>query len=88
MLDEIDRLPEDYSYDMAKKHINYKRVSAITIRHWHYNFMILDNGIPEGVANFIQGRSPENVGSANYLAKKRGAIQEYSKIVDKFPIPP
>ncbi len=58
MVDEIERLPESYTYNMAKKHINYKRVSAITIRH--YNFMILDSAIPEGVANFIQERSPEN----------------------------
>jgi len=86
ILDEIERFPESYTYNVARHHINYKRVSAITIRHWHYNFMILDNGIPEGVANFIQGRSPENIGSANYLAKIRGAIEQYSKIVDKFPI--
>ncbi|WP_048086040.1 integrase [Archaeoglobus veneficus] len=88
MLKEIERFPESYTYNVARHHINYKRVSAITIRHWHYNFMILDNGIPEGVANFIQGRSPENIGSANYLAKKRGAIQKYQEIVNKFPIPP
>jgi len=88
MADEVDRFPESYTYEVAKKRINYKRVSAITIRHWHYNFMILENKVPEGIANFIQGRSPENVGSAHYLAKKRGAIEEYARIVDKFPIPP
>jgi len=86
MLDEIERLPETYTYNVARKRISYGRISAITIRHWHYNFMILDNGIPEGVANFIQGRSPENVGSANYLAKIRGAVNEYAKLVDRFPI--
>ena len=30
----------------------YKRVSANTIRKWHYNFMI-ENGFPESVADFI-----------------------------------
>ncbi len=86
MLNEIERFPQTYTYDVARKHINYKRVTAIAIRHWHYNFLILDNGVPEGVANFIQGRSPENVGSANYLAKVRGAIEHYSRILSKFPI--
>jgi len=86
MLDEIEKFPEEYTYNVARHRINYRRVSAITIRHWFYNFMILDNGVPEGVTNFIQGRTPENVGSANYLAKMRGAIQKYAEIVEKFPI--
>ena len=50
--------------------------------------MIIDHGISEGIANFIQGRAPADVGSANYLAKIRGADKAYEKIVDMFPIPP
>ncbi len=52
------------------------------IRKWHYNFLIL-NGVPESVADFIQGRASITVGSMHYLAKVKQADEWYSRIVDK-----
>ncbi|MEM3391090.1 MAG: integrase [Archaeoglobaceae archaeon] len=40
------------------------------------------NGIPESVADFIQGRASMTVGSAHYLAKTVQADNWYSKVVD------
>ncbi len=73
------------NYGTAKKAVYYKRVSALSIRKWHLNFMI-ENGIPESVADFIQGRASVTVGSTHYLNKTKQADQFYSKVVDKFPI--
>ncbi len=72
-------------YGTAKKAIYYKRVSALTIRKWHLNFMI-ENGVPESVADFIQGRASVTVGSTHYLHKTKQADKFYSNLVDKFPI--
>ncbi len=52
------------------------------IRKWHYNFLIL-NGVPESVADFIQGRSPISVGSMHYLAKVKQSDEWYAKVADK-----
>jgi len=52
------------------------------LRKWQYNFLII-NGTPEGVADFIQGRSPETVGSMHYLGKVKQADYWYEKVVDK-----
>ena len=43
-------------------------VCAKTIRKWHLNLMIKE-GVTESLADLIQGRAPENVGSAHYLNK-------------------
>ena len=48
-------------------------------------FLIL-NGVPESVADFIQGRASVTVGSSHYLAKTKQADEWYSRIVDKFPL--
>ncbi len=72
-------------YDYFEENIIYKRVSAITIRSWNYNFLIF-KGVPESVADFIQGRASVTVGSRHYLAKTKQADEWYSRIVDKFPI--
>ena len=56
------------------------------LRKWNYNFLI-SNGVPEGVADFIQGRALQSVGSMHYLAKMKQADEFYSRIVDKFPVP-
>ncbi len=81
--DEIERV--EFNYNAAKAGIIVGRVSALSIRKWHLNFMI-ENGIPESVADFIQGRASVTVGSTHYLNKTKQADQFYSKIVDKFPI--
>ena len=80
---ELKRLSKGYAF--FKDNLAYKRVSANTIRKWHYNFLIL-NGVPESVADFIQGRASVTVGSAHYLAKTKQADEWYSRIVDKFPL--
>jgi intergrase/recombinase len=38
--------------------------------------------LPEGVADFIEGRAPESVGSMHYLSKAKQADFWYEKIVD------
>ena len=52
------------------------------LRKWQYNFLIYQ-GVPEGVADFIQGRSSESVGSMHYLSKVKQADYWYSKAVMK-----
>ncbi len=71
----------EISYSRAKDLIKHERVSANTIRKWHYNFLIM-HGVPPEVADFIQGRRPANVGAMHYLAKARQADEFYSKIVN------
>ena len=51
-------------------------------RKWNYNFLIL-NGVPESVADFIQGRASITVGSMHYLAKVKQADEWYSRVVGK-----
>ncbi len=82
-VDELERI--ELKPGTAKEGIRYGRVSASTIRKWNFNFLI-ENGVPESVADFIQGRASVTVGSSHYLAKTRQADMFYSKIVDKFPI--
>ena len=50
------------------------------LRKWHYNFLIYHE-VPEGVADFIQGRSSESVGSMHYLSKVKQADYWYGKVV-------
>ncbi|WP_457550092.1 integrase [Archaeoglobus sp.] len=73
------------SYRDYTERARYKRVSANTIRKWHYNFMI-ENEVPESVADFIQGRKPASVGAMHYLAVARQADRLYSRLVNEFPI--
>ena len=53
------------------------------LRKWQYNFLIYQ-GVPEGVADFIQGRSSESVGSMHYLSKVKQADYWYGKVASKF----
>ncbi len=87
-LDELKQVEMSMSYKTVQRKIAYKRVNAETIRKWHFNFMIIENDVPESIADFIQGRRPATVGSAHYLNKIKLADKEYSKIVDMFPIHP
>ncbi len=77
--------PMDLKAGTAKEGIRYGRVSASTLRKWNYNFLIM-NGVPESVADFIQGRASVTVGSSHYLAKTRQADEWYSRVVEKFPV--
>lgn len=49
------------------------------LRKWHYNMMIYA-GVPESVADFIQGRSNRSVGANHYLAKSKQAEYWYEQI--------
>ncbi len=87
-LDELKKAKITQEYKTIQKKIAHGRVNAETIRKWHFNFMIIENDVPESTADFIQGRRPATVGSAHYLNKTKKADKEYRKIVDKFPIQP
>ena len=49
------------------------------------NFLIR-HGVDSALANFIYGRTPEDIGSARYIEKRERSIEAYSKVVSKFPI--
>jgi len=59
------------SFYLSKRNFNAK-----------YLFLIL-NGVPESVADFIQGRASITVGSMHYLAKVKQADEWYNRVVDK-----
>lgn len=42
------------------------RASAKMLRKWQYNFL-LSHGVPDNVADFVQGRASTTIGSAHYL---------------------
>lgn len=69
-------------YDVARDETQIGRVSAGTIWKWNFNFLIM-HGVPESIADFIQGRASTTAGSAHYLAKTVQADEWYSRIVDK-----
>jgi intergrase/recombinase len=47
-----------------------------------YNFtLLIENGVSFEIANFIQGRTSQNIGFNHYLAKKVVAVKEYNKIL-------
>ncbi|WP_319506455.1 integrase [uncultured Methanolobus sp.] len=71
-------------YNITEK-IRHGRVSAKTIRKWHLN-MLVQAGVGESVADFIQGRAATTVGSAHYLNKVHQATLQYVRVLDKFPI--
>ena len=52
------------------------------LRKWFYNFLIYNN-VPEGVADFIEGRASSSVGSMHYLSKAKQADFWYSNVVDE-----
>lgn len=65
----------------AWKWVRYGRVSANSIRKWHYNFLIR-RGVPADIADFIQGREAETVGARHYLNKTLLADEWYSAVVE------
>ncbi|NJE84359.1 integrase [Thermococcus sp. CX2] len=66
----------------AWKWVRYGRVSASTIRKWHYTFLIRQ-GVPADIADFIQGREAETIGARHYLNKTLLADEWYSAVVDE-----
>lgn len=49
------------------------------VRNWFYS-NCLRQGIPSGVADFYQGRSPASIGDRHYLDKERMADEKYCLI--------
>ncbi len=80
MVNKLKKFTYDYWY--YQKRIRYGRVDANSIRKWHLNKMI-ELGVPESIADFIQGRASVTVGSAHYLNKTKQADDWYSRIVDE-----
>ena len=52
------------------------------LRKWLYNFLIYNN-VPESVADFIEGRATQTVGSLHYLSKVKQADYWYGQVVGK-----
>ncbi len=77
--DEIKGFKNNVSYHAYNKNIKYKRVCITTIRKWNYNFLI-ENDVPESIADFIQGRASVTIGSAHYLYKTKQADKQYGMI--------
>ena len=82
---ELKKVCSLKSYCSVLKEIKSGRVSAKTIRKWHLNMMIKE-GITESLADFIQGRASITVGSTHYLNKVQQAVDQYRRVVGKFPI--
>jgi len=73
--------PIEVKYNTAKDLVSYGRVSANTLRKWHYTFLIRQ-GVPADIADFIQGRASERVGATHYLNKTLLADEWYSAVVE------
>ena len=73
--------PWEVKYNTAKDLVSYGRVSANSIRKWHYTFMIRQ-GMPADVADFIQGRVSGSVGAMHYLNKTLLADEWYYAVVE------
>ena len=88
-------MPKEFALTLHKVHSSQKVVMGIKqqsglspkyLRKWFYNFLILNN-VPESVADFIEGRAPESVGSMHYLAKVKQADYWYLQVQDKLCSP-
>ncbi|MCL4336709.1 MAG: hypothetical protein M1129_00180 [Candidatus Thermoplasmatota archaeon] len=62
--------------DTVSRDLRQYGVAPKYLRKWFYNFLIMNN-VPESVADFIEGRAPESVGSMHYLAKVKQADYWY-----------
>ena len=78
-------MPTELAMKLHRFYINKDTVSSSLrrygiapkyLRKWFYNFLIINN-VPESVADFIEGRAPESVGSMHYLAKVKQADYWY-----------
>jgi len=85
-------MPKEFALTLHKMHSSQKVVMTIKhqsglspkyLRKWFYNFLILNN-VPESVADFIEGRAPESVGSMHYLSRVKQADYWYEKVLSIF----
>lgn len=79
-------IPELHKYyvhvDAITHQISKSELNPKYLRKWFYNFLIYNN-VPEGVADFIEGRSPTSVGNMHYLSKSKQGDYWYEQIVEK-----
>ena len=78
-------VPELHKYyvhfDTITHQISKSSLNPKYLRKWFYNFLIYNN-VPEGVADFIEGRASATVGSMHYLSKSKQADFWYAQIID------
>jgi intergrase/recombinase len=66
----------------ARVYLIKRGIAPKYLRKWQYNFLI-SNNVPESVADYIQGRAPNTVGSMHDLAKTQQADMWYARVVPK-----
>jgi intergrase/recombinase len=66
--------------DTITHQINKSGLNPKYLRKWFYNFLIYNN-VPEGVADFIEGRASVSVGSMHYLTKAKQADYWYEQVI-------
>ena len=80
-----EMVPELHKYyvhvDTVTHQISKSGLNPKYLRKWFYNFLIYNN-VPEGVADFIEGRASSSVGSMHYLSKAKQADFWYSNVAD------
>jgi intergrase/recombinase len=76
----------DNTYNSLRQRFKEKGLTFTLkyLRKWNYNFLIY-NGVPESVADFIQGRSSSSVSANHYLAKSQQANHWCHKIISSYP---
>lgn len=79
---EIKDTLTKYQLERFKDRIsrNKEVISVKYLRKYNFTFLI-ENGISFEIANFIQGRTSQNIGFNHYLAKKVVAVKEYKKLI-------
>jgi intergrase/recombinase len=83
-------LPLSMKDELHKFYLTHKIVGSLQksglspkyLRKWFYNFAIY-NGVPESVADYIEGRAGSTVGSLHYLARSQQSDFWYQKLVEK-----
>jgi intergrase/recombinase len=83
-------LPLSMKQELHRFYLTHKIVGSLQksglspkyLRKWFYNFAIY-NGVPESVADYIEGRAGSTVESLHYLARSQQADFWYEKIVEK-----
>ena len=67
--------------DIVSHQVSKSGLAPKYLRKWFYNFLIYNN-VPEGVADFIEGRSSSSVDSMHDLSKAKRADYRYEQVVD------
>jgi intergrase/recombinase len=77
-LDKFSKYELDRFRDRVAR--NDSVVSAKYLRKYNFTLLI-QAGVEFEIANFIQGRTSQNIGFNHYLAKKEVALREYGKLL-------